>query len=592
MLWIRSLCACTIVFVFAACDDNPEIPPVLAKSWRTQSIGTDLFDVHMFAADDGVAVGREGTVYRVKDGQLSASINLTDTEEDLVAVWGTTANDFYVVAYTGEVYHYHDGQWSKLDTGHPAILRDIWGDGTGTLFTVGDDGVILRFDGAEWHLEPAGTNEDLAKVRCAPGGDTFVAGGGGTVLRRDGGSWTDLQFSITANVTALWAFADDDVYAVSVGVLAVYDGTRWTLLPTPLVQGIEEISGTPDGDLFMVKSARAAWLVDGVWSHSDISDPSRSLQSVSGTSIASMITVGKYATVAAFDGAEWTTGEKGSAIEDIGNLHGTRGEVWAAGWGSRPGHFDGASWQWEDPPFNEAQDALFSAWVDPSGTVWAGGQKFTPRDGTGVIARLDGGTWTTVFTTQSPVRDIWGTAANEIHVVGDGGLVVYFDGTSWTEFIADEGRIDLKAIWGCISGSPGATIHEYHAVGVGGSGLVYISGGSASRMNSNVGQRRNDIFGLSSAEIYTAGAGGTVQKGRGSAWDQMWIPDSIDLYGVWASASDDIYVVGEAGAIYHWDGDEWARMESRTRTALSSVFGFPDGRVFAAGVNGTVLVLD
>lgn len=584
------LAAGATILLLTACDDNPETPPIAPQTWSVQSIGTDLFDVHMFAADDGVAVGREGAVYRVKGGRLHASIGLPGTSEDLVAVWGISASDFYAVAYTGGVHHYQDGIWTEVDTGHSGFLRDVWGDGTGNVYVVGHDGVILRFDGADWRLEPSGTTEVFLKVHCAPGGETFVAGSGKKVLRRDGGSWTDLDFNLGFDVTALWAFANDDIYAVSGGFLNVYDGTEWKIQMTPLVDGTRDICGTPDGDLFAARGTRASRRVDEVWSHDDLTDRSRTLEAISGVSDNSVVSVGKYGTVATFDGGQWKVGDKQSAIAHLRDLHGTGKEMWAAGWGSRPGFFDGVSWQWEDPPFNEAQDVLHAAWVDPTGTVWAAGQKQTPADGTGVIVRLDGGTWTTVFNAQEALYDIWGTAADEIHAVGINGLVVYFDGSGWTEFTADAGRIDLMAIWGCTSGSPGATIHEYHAVGAG--GMIYISGGSASRMNSNVGQQRNAVFGLSSSEIYTAGVGGTVQKGRGGAWDQMWIPDSIDLYGVWASAPDDVYVVGEAGAIYHWDGEEWEKMKSRVGTMLTAVFGLPDGRVFAAGVHGTVLVLD
>ena len=580
--------ACVLVLLFSACDDNPSTP-VPRKTWNIQSIGVDLFDVHMFADDDGVTVGREGTVYRVKGGRLRASFPLPDTGEDLLGVWGISAHDFYAVAYTGGVHHYHNGVWTEVDTGHNGFLRDVWGDGAGNVYVVGHDGVILHFDGADWRLEPSGTTENFLKVHCAPGGETFVAGSGKKVLRRDGGSWTDLGFILGFDVTALWAFAGDDVYAVSGGFLVVYDGATWTIQITPLIDGTTDICGTPGGDLFAARGTKASRRVDGVWAHDDLTDIARKLEAISGVASNSIVSVGDVGTVASFDGGGWKVGDRQSAIYALGDLYGTGKEMWAAGWGSRPGFFDGASWQWEDPPFDEVQDGLYAAWVDPEGTVWAAGRRI-PESGTGLIARLDGGTWTTVFISERPLRDIWGTAADEIHAVGDGGHVVYFDGSGWNEFTAAGGTIDLKAIWGCTSGSPGATIHEYHAVGTG--GMVYISGGSASRLSSNIGQRRNAVFGLSSSEIYTAGVGGTVQKGRGGAWDQMWIPDSIDLYGVWAAASDDIYVVGEEGAIYHWDGEEWERMKSGVGSQLSAVFGLPDGRVFAGGIHGTVLVLE
>jgi hypothetical protein len=49
--------------------------------------------------------------------------------------------------------------------------------------------------------------------------------------------------------------------------------------------------------------------------------------------------------------------------------------------------------------------------------------------------------------TQSRLRAVWGTAANDVFAVGDSGVALRFDGATWRAFPKPTAR-DLRALWG------------------------------------------------------------------------------------------------------------------------------------------------
>jgi hypothetical protein len=61
---------------------------------------------------------------------------------------------------------------------------------------------------------------------------------------------------------------------------------------------------------------------------------------------------------------------------------------------------------------------------------------------------------------------------------------------------------------------------------------------------------------------------------------------------VWGRAKDDVYAVGSGGVALHYDGANWTTLETGTSRSLQSVFGDAHGHVFAAGLDGVVLILD
>lgn len=76
--------------------------------------------------------------------------------------------------------------------------------------------------------------------------------------------------------------------------------------------------------------------------------------------------------------------------------------------------------------------ALMAALINLSGTALAAGEKeFVPMKSP---------------TTES-IRGVWGFSANDVYAVGEGGIILHYDGSNWTEMTSNT-TATLQAIWG------------------------------------------------------------------------------------------------------------------------------------------------
>ena len=64
-------------------------------------------------------------------------------------IWGTSSEDLYVVGNAGNIAHYENGVWTKIESGTSLDLTDIYGDSEGNLYAAGVDialakGVVVK----------------------------------------------------------------------------------------------------------------------------------------------------------------------------------------------------------------------------------------------------------------------------------------------------------------------------------------------------------------------------------------------------------------------------------------------------------------
>src|SRR6266487_2923138 len=71
------------------------------------------------------------------------------TTQDLLAVWGRSASDVFVVGYGGIILHYNGSSWTPQPSGTARPLSSVWGTRSG-VFAVGDGGTILFYNGTGW----------------------------------------------------------------------------------------------------------------------------------------------------------------------------------------------------------------------------------------------------------------------------------------------------------------------------------------------------------------------------------------------------------------------------------------------------------
>jgi hypothetical protein len=177
----------------------------------------------------------------------------------LLSVWGTSANDVWVVGgrtqSTGPVLlHLDDSGWERLDAGRPDI--DLWivfGFEGGDVYFGGSDGAILRHrDGAVETVTtpPGGT---LFGLWGSSPEDMWAVGddgaGGGIVWHLEGGEWVDVPLpeGVTGQVFKVHGQAADDVwFACAGGVTLHWDGAQLERVETGTTSPLFSIVTTPD----------------------------------------------------------------------------------------------------------------------------------------------------------------------------------------------------------------------------------------------------------------------------------------------------------------------------------------------------------
>ncbi|NLI55798.1 hypothetical protein GX420_02250 [bacterium] len=143
--------------------------------------------------------------------------------------------------------------------------------------------------------------------------------------------------------------------------------------------------------------------------------------------------------------------------------------------------------------------------------------------------------------TTNYLRCVWGSGPNDVFIVGDDGVILHYNGTSWSSM--DSGTTNyLLSVWG---------------------------------------NGPNDVFAI--------GYAGTILHYNGTSWSSMDSGTINTSLGVWGSASNDVYTVGYTGAILHYNGTSWSSMDSGTINDLYAVWGSGPNDIFAIGASGTIL---
>jgi hypothetical protein len=191
--------------------------------------------------------------------------------------------------------------------------------------------------------------------------------------------------------------------------------------------------------------------------------------------------------------------------------------------------------------------------------------------------------------------DVWGAAPNDIWAVGSAGLIMHWDGQSWTE-VETPPVGDLLGISGIAADDTHPV--EMFAVGLGGAILHYDGAiWTQQQMPFSDGgtPMGTDLHAVSMGVRQCATAVGIdatmmVTGNSGASWELVRVPTQETLNGVWvAPGGSGAVAVGNLGTILQYDGNAWSRQRISGLTAhLKGVWGFDPGNVFALGLNGTL----
>jgi hypothetical protein len=162
------------------------------------------------------------------------------------------------------------------------------------------------------------------------------------------------------------------------------------------------------------------------------------LQAVWGAAGGPVFAVGGSGEIYRFDGSAWALHER--VAEDLVGIWGaSASDVWTIGVRGRVYRFDGAAWA-EGPALgNDVASNVEGIWGSGPNQIFAAGGNS--------VWRYDGAAWTETPLAGGPAMAVWGRAADDVYVVGNGGMAYHYDGAVWTDIHAEHAW-RFNAIWG------------------------------------------------------------------------------------------------------------------------------------------------
>ncbi len=200
------------------------------RQWSRLALGVApprLHWIYGFGRGDLTAVGDQGAVLHWNGAAWIAQA--TPTREPLWGVWGAAPNDLWAVGGSGNaeaspvLLHYDGATWASVAP--PAIARagvsafyKVWGTGADNVYVVGQRGVVLHRAGSAWREELAGVSGDLVSLWGTDANHILAVGGRGNALvtRWDGHTWTPRSLDPLPGLNGVWMRTPDAAHVVGV----------------------------------------------------------------------------------------------------------------------------------------------------------------------------------------------------------------------------------------------------------------------------------------------------------------------------------------------------------------------------------------
>jgi len=231
-------------------------------SWSAQTSGTaeTLNIIWGSSANDVYIVGETGTILRSTNGGTTWTPQTSGTTETLHAVWGSSANDVYISGALGTILHSTDSgtTWTPQTSGVTEPLTFIWGSAANDIYACGTVGTILHSTdgGTTWTPQTSGTTETLRGIWGSSANDIYISGDNGTILHStdSGTTWTPQITGTTEILKGLWGSAANDIYASGISGVIIHsndNGATWTARTSGVTEPLAFIWGSAANDIYI-----------------------------------------------------------------------------------------------------------------------------------------------------------------------------------------------------------------------------------------------------------------------------------------------------------------------------------------------------
>lgn len=453
---------------------------------------------------------------------------------------------------------------------HPQPTSDhlwpVWGTGPDNVYAGGSDGTLIHYDGTSWRVVLESWSSFLAIGGSGP--DDVWAVGGGHVQHFDGTRWA-IDFSMSPDYSwhGVWAGAPNDVHLVGTGSgltaeFAHYDGSGWTISPSPIFSPLEGIWGRASDDVWAV--ARAALLhFDGDGWEVVENAPGANLMRIWGVDSDRIFVGTSGGDVLLWDGEDLIP--IGSGLDYVTGISGSgANDVEIVTYGGKVHRWNGSGWT---HTATSPGTRLMGLWTADASEAFAVGDS-------GTILHRQGASWSRESSAvHSLLMDVWVHSSGDGYAVGEYGTILRFDGERWEKDARFDGREFLWAVWGA---NPGEVFAAGWKV------LHHLEDGvwTADR---SIDVTFTDLWGSGADDVYAVGYWGSYHF-DGDSWSEISMAGSGEaIRAVWGTGPNDVFAVGDGGTIVHFDGVTWEPMASGTTLELRSVWGSGPDDVWAVG---------
>lgn len=223
-----------------------------------------------------------------------------------------------------------------------------------------------------------------------------------------------------------------------------------------------------------------------------------------------------------------------------------------------------------------------SIWGTDDGTLFVAG--YTGLDGGFVKTSTESG-FSERDLFEFPLWHGWGSTATDYFVVGGSvgnASVAHRSGDQIQVYGASGRAAPVNSAWGIW----GAAADSVFVVGSGGS-IAHFDGSTWTAQQSSVMDDLRDVWGSSADDVFAVGRNGALVHFDGATWTRLTSPTDADLNAIWGSSPSDVFVVGETEAeqahvILHYDGESFSVVHQGER-GLLGIHGAGPDRVIAVG---------
>jgi hypothetical protein len=241
-----------------------------------------------------------------------------------------------------------------------------------------------------------------------------------------------------------------------------------------------------------------------------------------------------------YDGSAWRRLSPGGA-ETFWWVSGSApDDVWMVGENGRIAHWDGSGFTEHD---SGVTATLWGVWAASKTDAWAVGG--TPGGGAGpqndIVLRWDGAAWAPAPLPGAPLGrslyKVWGTASEDLYVVGEKGTVWHRKGTVWTL------EQDQALAHGTLFTVSGCSATEVYAVG--GPDVLRSDGQAFAEVDVALTNLVNGVACGPSGSVLLVGAGGLKQRLVDGAWiDDFTLMPYDDLHAAWSDGQGAFWAAG------------------------------------------------